>query len=267
MGILKKHIKYLLNYYNYELIRLSSEEKIDKNKVLINIGSGDWSHIGWINLDYPSEWYKKVQKNHQIIAFDIRKDKIPFANSSVDVIYCSHVIEHIENEYIENLFTECFRVLKAKGIMRITCPDAEFLYQVSKIGSTYWQWRNEWFKSVFYKGGKPRPVDYLVREIATPQLLGYVNSINNIDYFDAFQSMGMNDFFEYLTHKLEYRVKYPGDHINYWSFEKISKMLSKIGFETVIRSKWSGSICREMTSIAKFDITYPKMSLYVDIVK
>ena len=44
----------------------------------------------------------------------LEKKKLPFENNSVDNIYISHVIEHIENEHIQNLFIECFRVLKER---------------------------------------------------------------------------------------------------------------------------------------------------------
>ena len=53
---------------------------------------------------------------------------MPFEDDSVDTIYCSHVIEHIETEYVEMFFKESFRVLKLGGVLRIVCPDVEYLY-------------------------------------------------------------------------------------------------------------------------------------------
>ena len=243
--------------------------KEGSDKILLNLGSGNWSLDGWTNLDYPSEWYANAQKNHKIVPYDIRNDNIPFEDNYVDIIYSSHVIEHIENIHIQRMFDECYRVLKTGGGVRITCPDAEFLYQVSKYNNDYWSWRNEWFNSErFYKKYfSPRNVDFLVREIATPKLLNYVHSMNSIDYEEAYKTMGMYDYFEYLTKDLVFRVETVGDHINYFTFDKVKQMLQRAGFNIIIHSKWNGSVFEEMKQKDKFDIVYPNMSLYVEAIK
>ena len=255
--------------YNLSICPLYSRKyNPDSGKIMLNIGSGDWECEGWTNLDYPSEWYVNEQKKHKIIHYDIRNDKLPFKDNSVDAVYCSHVIEHIEDKYISELFSEVFRVLKKNGVARFCCPDAEFIYNVSKTDSDYWECRNTWFSSDFYvKNEKPRIVDFLVREIATPKLLGYKNGINERDYISEFNSMEMYEFFDYLTKDLKFRDSYVGDHINYWTFDKARKMLSEAGFGNIIRSKWSGSITNEMKRTDKFDMVYPNISLYVEVVK
>lgn len=284
--MIKTFINNLLSKFGYKIQRVnriespsptpievsasSNKQKVASHqKVLLNLGSGDWSCDGWINLDYPSDWYKNAQMGHEIVPYDIRKDEIPFLDNSVDAIYCSHVIEHIENVHIERMFRECFRILKKGGVIRIACPDAEFLYQATLANKDYWIWRNGWFNtSTFYtKQFEPRNIDYLVREVATPKLLNYVSSINNIDYIESFQKMGMYDFFEYLTKDLKFRENAIGDHINYWTFEKAKNKLLESGFTTILRSKWAASICKEMQLKSKFDLVHPYMSLYVEAIK
>jgi ubiquinone/menaquinone biosynthesis C-methylase UbiE len=234
---------------------------------MLNIGSGNWSCSGWTNLDFPSEWYSKAQANHTFIPYDIRSDIIPFADNSVDIIYCSHVIEHIENIYIKKMFIECFRVLKKGGIIRIACPDVEFLYEISKHDTDYWTCRHGWAKKSCNNQDTIRNVDFLVAEIAGPKMLQYAHSTNTEDYMSHFESLSMYDFFEYLTQDLKYRKEYPGDHINYWTFEKVKKMLIDAGFNIVIRSKWMGSCTVNMRNKVKFDTTRPFSSLYVEAIK
>jgi ubiquinone/menaquinone biosynthesis C-methylase UbiE len=263
-------INNILSRLNYQLLRIDKPvSNNNSNKILLNLGSGNWSCKGWINLDYPSKWYASSQKKHTIIPYDIRNDDIPFDNDSTDAIYCSHVIEHLENIHIQKMFSECYRVLKKNGILRIVCPDAEFLYQVSKSSNDYWNWRNQWFssKSFYVKDNTPRNVDYLVREVATPKLIGYVNSINNIDYYEAFEKLEMYEFFEYLTKDLFFKTETIGAHINYWTFDKVKKMLKEVGFSTIILSKWNGSVSEDMKLKTKFDVVYPQMSLYVEAIK
>jgi SAM-dependent methyltransferase len=255
--------------YSYWSYRQNNPAISPENKLLLNVGAGNWKCLGWLNLDFPSEWYKSAQEKNNFIAYDIRSDKIPFESNSVDAIYCSHVIEHIENEFVKNMFAECYRVLKKDSVFRIACPDAEFLYNISQFRSDYWEWRKyDWFKSdLFNKKLIPREVDFLVRDIATPKLLGYKFSISQEEYLEQFNSMPMNDFFDFLTSDLNFRQECPGDHINYWTYEKMRHFLQGAGFENVVKSKYMGSCCCEMTIRCKFDLTYPGMTLYVEALK
>lgn len=83
---------------------------------LVNIGCGSNYHKDWINLDL---YRSKFVKYHNI------KKPLPFTNSSVDVIYHSHVLEHLNKQEANNFIEECFRVLKSDGIMRVVVPDLE----------------------------------------------------------------------------------------------------------------------------------------------
>ena len=53
--------------------------------------------------------------------------RIPERNESVDLIYCCHMIEHLDYEETNNFFMECKRVLKPGGIARIVVPDFDKL--------------------------------------------------------------------------------------------------------------------------------------------
>jgi hypothetical protein len=79
--------------------------------------------------------------------------------------------------------------------------------------------------------------------------------------------MGMNDFFEFLTSDLSFRNGFEGDHINYWTFDKMKKMLNLSGFEFVVRSRYGASCCDSMRNKNKFDTTFSQMSLYVEAIK
>lgn len=61
-----------------------------------------------------------------ILVHDIRKG-LPFADSSVDVVYHSHILEHVDRELVETFLREIQRVLLPGGIHRIAVPDMEYL--------------------------------------------------------------------------------------------------------------------------------------------
>jgi len=232
--------------------------------IKINVGSGDWEKPGWINLDYPSEHYSKVQKKHKIIPYDIRNDALPFNSRTISAIYTSHVIEHIEDIHVQHLFDECYRALKLGGVLRIVCPDASFLYDVTKVNPKYWWWRHTFFTGI---NDNPDPVDYFMSEVGTENVInvGHVQAHN--DYKEKFLNMPKDEFIRYIVDGLKYDVKYVSSHINYWTYEKIKTYLIKAGFETVIQSKYLGSCYPEMQDQRYFDLTERRMSLYVEAVK
>jgi len=83
----------------------------------LNIGSGsNWSNPGWLSLDY------RITKNtnKQIVG---KADNINLKSSSCDLLFCSHVIEHIPHIELEKNILEFNRILKKGGVIRILTPD------------------------------------------------------------------------------------------------------------------------------------------------
>lgn len=84
-------------------------------KVYVNLGCGNDSGTEFINIDLLS--YPKIHHLHDIT------DLSMFADHSVDLIYASHVVEHIPKEKLFAVLREWKRVLKRDGILRISVPD------------------------------------------------------------------------------------------------------------------------------------------------
>jgi SAM-dependent methyltransferase len=62
----------------------------------------------------------------QLLAQDLSKG-IPFDSGSVDVVYHSHVLEHLDRPVARSFLEETLRVLKPGGLCRVVVPDFEFL--------------------------------------------------------------------------------------------------------------------------------------------
>ena len=71
-----------------------------------------------------AERYKVLSEN--IYVYDISRG-IPFESNSVDVVYHSHLLEHLDRHLVENFFLEIKRVLKIGGVHRVVVPDFERL--------------------------------------------------------------------------------------------------------------------------------------------
>lgn len=107
----------------------------------LNLGCGSQVPDGWVNVDYAlgarfikiplfQTINKKIKLfnldwNEKIYLHDLTK-KFPWADSSVDVIYSSHTLEHFSKVDGHNFLTECYRVLRKDGIIRIVVPDLRY---------------------------------------------------------------------------------------------------------------------------------------------
>ena len=58
-------------------------------------------------------------------------DSLPFfADSSVELIYCSHTLEYFDRISAKKALKEWFRVLQPSGVLRLAVPDFDALLQV-----------------------------------------------------------------------------------------------------------------------------------------
>lgn len=112
----------------------------------VNLGCGEKWCDGWVNIDWS--WNARIRKHpltrfwlpslmhrfnlidininwpSNLVIHDVRK-RLPFDNSTVDCIYTSHVIEHLTKYEATKTLTDCHRILKARGVIRIVVPDLE----------------------------------------------------------------------------------------------------------------------------------------------
>jgi predicted SAM-dependent methyltransferase len=83
----------------------------------LNLGCGQRFHPDWENLDF-------LPTAPGVRAHDLRKG-IPFPDSSFDVVYHSHLLEHFSRQAASQFLKECHRVLISGGVLRAVVPDLE----------------------------------------------------------------------------------------------------------------------------------------------
>lgn len=100
--------------------------------LMLNLGCGDRTHPEWVNIDSSlrlrlgrlpviRRW---VPAPPDIRIQDLRHG-IPFGDGTADVVYASHVLEHLTRSIGQEFLREIYRVLKPGGIVRIVVPDLE----------------------------------------------------------------------------------------------------------------------------------------------
>lgn len=118
------------------------------NQIMLNLGSSTKTSPLFINIDWtPLLWVAKhkflrnavsyvfldaarrvrlAKLSNEIFVHNLAKG-IPFADGSVDVVYHSHLLEHLDRNIAPEFLSEIFRVLKPGGLHRICVPDMEIL--------------------------------------------------------------------------------------------------------------------------------------------
>jgi SAM-dependent methyltransferase len=117
----------------------------DVGQVRINLGAGLQFAPGWINYDRSRSgalannpivklWLPLAHRfglaskatilpwPKETRVHDLRRG-IPHGDSSVDVVYTSHFLEHLSADDARRVIAEAFRVLKPGGWIRIVVPD------------------------------------------------------------------------------------------------------------------------------------------------
>jgi predicted SAM-dependent methyltransferase len=69
---------------------------------------------------------------------------LPYLSDSIELIYCEHVIEHLDLSGQQRLLEECARILKPGGALRLVTPDLEALAaeltSPTPLGTKYCEW-------------------------------------------------------------------------------------------------------------------------------
>ena len=124
--------------------------RLGDGRALVNLGSSARVAPGWNNVDFSlivrlaryqrlcgilhrrglisNDRYERIRKLDpaSVTCWDLRRG-VPFAGGTFDVVYHSHVLEHIDREAAPGFLRECLRVLRPGGTLRVVVPDLEAL--------------------------------------------------------------------------------------------------------------------------------------------
>lgn len=107
--------------------------KSDRQARHLHLGCGPKYLPGFVNIDANP----RVRTD---LWLDVRCG-LPFPDASVDSIYSTHMLEHLYPDELEELLSECVRVLKPGGGLRIVVPN------LASAVEAYRQRREGWFES------------------------------------------------------------------------------------------------------------------------
>jgi SAM-dependent methyltransferase len=188
---------------------------------------------------------------------DFRQRKpLPFADASQDVVYSSHLIEHLDPQTLTHIFQESYRILKKGGYLRAEAPDLQ------KMIDAY-QNNDRGILDYFAQSNRQR----LVRKRGFPEvyaedhvaLLGFISCyiqdsvhtpvVTTKNEVNAhLNSMGVEEFAEWCISLQTPAQRLTCGHVNPIFFEKLYRMLNDVGF-------------RDITSMANRETNIPNIDL------
>lgn len=112
----------------------------------LNLGCGKFPKEGFINLDirgdlkriFLDRYNKGTDIFYTIEQWDFRNGLKDYPDESVDAITESHALMYLKVEEYKILFEELYRVLKNKGIFRITEDNCERSKEELKLDGLPW---------------------------------------------------------------------------------------------------------------------------------
>lgn len=93
-------------------------DAIGSGVVKLHFGCGPRHLDGWVNVDLIPN------RPQPDILIDVQL-KLPLRDACVDYIYSEDLIEHLTYDGAKNFLSECSRVLKPGGMLRVGTPDLE----------------------------------------------------------------------------------------------------------------------------------------------
>jgi len=119
---------------------------IQNNTTILDIGCGEGDFLSnlqkykVIKKGYGVDWNKNnldiaKEKNpsFNFIQADVTKETLPFKNSSIGVVVCSHLIEHLYPSELYNLLKEMSRIAKHQIIISAPLDSRDFWMNLTHI--------------------------------------------------------------------------------------------------------------------------------------
>jgi predicted SAM-dependent methyltransferase len=96
----------------------------------LQLGTGSNILEGWLNTDIYDE-----KRTNEVVYLDARKP-FPLPDASFDLVFTEHMLEHISYREALRCLTECCRVLKPGGRIRVATPSLENLIRLYEAQPT-----------------------------------------------------------------------------------------------------------------------------------
>lgn len=222
------------------------------NNQFLNIGGGTHPMHRWDVLDKTGTEYNFDPAK---ITFDVNLREMkpwPIPDGTYEIVYSGHTLEHVTEAAWMFAIGEVMRIMQPGGVFRMQVPDYELF------------WADAEKADLNTDRGCKALVDLVTSFASSYKDAGKANPqiIKN-----DMEKLGPEGFASKYTKlaMLESYKSYRG-HLSYFTWLKLSQVISDVGFVDVRRAAQHDSIRPEMKD-DPFDCTIPDHSLYVEAIK
>ena len=192
--------------------------------IKLNLGCGSVRPEGWINTDSSlnanlqripligklvTRLFKSVKyDSSNMFYMNLNKKWGKYKDGSVDVVYASHLFEHLTLKSADLFLKESYRCLKPGGVIRLVVPD---LHKICK------KYLDE------YEGGKEDPTEFIMWAINMHREGQYGNDIS------------------WLKKMILEWQGYPHQHKYMYDDKSLSKKIEENGFSDILSLEYGNS--------------------------
>ena len=230
----------------------------------------------WISIDR--------QGGHHTVLFDENSKLDMFEENTVDCIYSSHMIEHMNDGSVQNIINESYKILKPGGVLRLVAPDA--MYYINSYKTLYGRPEafyideygvgsgRSWMEEVRFglnlsqdsKDGRLELHNLLCAVFCCYTSQPQYNHIWDVNEVNRRLEDGVDEFIKWASSFYDHSR--PGGHINGFYANKVMKMMESSGFPSTFDMKFRESHFEEIVKNDKIDLYLRKnMSFYAEGVK
>ncbi len=156
------------------------------NGVRLNLGCGPRPLEGFVNVDL-------LEGPGVDVVADVG-GSLPFGDGEVELIYASHVLEHLPTAQVPVVLREWRRVLRDGGVVLIGVPDLDRIAKLLSSRSGWFTPPNEPWVGVVY-GGQKDDLDFHKTGFTAPSLAALLEStgFGSVKRVERFTEIGAND--------------------------------------------------------------------------
>ena len=232
--------------------------------------------------NYGKDWVTCDWRGADINMYFNKNSKIPLQDNTVQIIYTSHVIEHMRDSVVNELFKEFYRILQPGGVVRIVAPDMEAYIKSYKTETKEKFYVEEygvgsgrtWEQEVLYcakKGWCDKKLAE-IHNLLCLMMCSYVDKPNDGVLFNKAEvdkklnELNTDDFIKWVCS--HYDDNRPGGHCNGFYPNKVIRMLEELQFKNCENRKFRESNINEVLTNNNLDLELRKtISFYVEAQK
>ncbi len=270
LGLAKKGLKVVFSRVKHKItqgyfLRPVLRKFFSPKKLVLGDTNNRFTCWGWETVDLVDSDY----------LLDLRTEVLPLSDNSANLVFSSHMIEHISDASASRLFLEIYRILRPGGTLRLVTPDLDKILQAYADDNLYFFLRGGYANSLCQRISRGQlPEESLeIHNRLIAMFASYSGRCDTtggpiVDRIIVDQKLRKLDkyaFAKWCASLLEPNRIYA--HINAYDYEKVKDMLLNAGFDSVGRSSFRNSAIEELRKSC-FDLeNHSWMSLYVEAIK